>query len=168
MGPAITGAMLLTSGTMIGQVTGMSMRSMSPSLMELQLCIGLIGTEVSIQSPIFQASKINRRNFYTTLLPEDITKRLKPVDPKNQLDHIEKGIFQNAIPSTLLALHLFKIALEKYDEDSVNTKMQIFEGCFNVVRMLAMPHVKGGGTYVRSYMWQMCSFMLGIYNCNHG
>ena len=121
MGPAVVGAILSTNGTLAGLMTGISMRSMAPSLLELMFCIGLIGIEIGITSPLWQAVKMNRNNLYTELLEEDITKRIKEdVDPSEQITSIDRNILAGLAPTTLIALYLFNTALPKAGQSDNN------------------------------------------------
>lgn len=168
MGPAITGEMLKTSGTLGGLMAAIGIMGMAPSLHSLLFCISILAIDMSVSSPVFLASGINRKNFYTTLDKSGDTLRFLKLRPNDNITSFEVNAIKSMLNAVLIALVLFDDAVQKRKPgDTTNVDLYSLQiNCINYTHALTIAQPTGTASHIASYAGRMCSVIFSLHNCS--
>jgi hypothetical protein len=118
MGTTIVGEMMRSSGTLAGQMTGMGLRSMAPSMNESSLCMAMMSIEMNSASPILGSLRYNG-SFYKKLTKDDETRKIADIDSVS--NSFDRACTRSVAPIMFLALQLFNEAYDEYEHEPVNS-----------------------------------------------
>jgi hypothetical protein len=116
MGPALCAEIGKSSGSLVGLMGTIGLMGMTPSLMELMLCIMLLSMEAGINM-LGTASRINGKNFHTPLTKLTEPNKFKELKFRDNITSFEKNAIKSMLGAILSAFIFFDEALKDYDEE---------------------------------------------------
>ena len=176
MGPSMVASVLQTSGTLAGLMTSIAMMGSVPSMYSLLGCIGMVGRDMAVASPIFQASKINRKNFYTPLDSTQSSMRFGKMLLNSNIVGIESNAIKSMLPAIISSFVLFDEAIKGYDPiaditiDGTSYKpislYSIQMNCFTLSNALCIQQTAIDGSHWTSIAGVICGQILNMANCS--